>query len=43
MWMEEMATQWNVGATSQDRVRLNKELVNNGSWHLFLFPSQDPG
>ena len=30
-WIEQMVTQWNLGATLRTRGRPKKELVNNGS------------
>ena len=35
-WVEQMAVQWNLGETLRERGRLKKELVSNGSGHLFL-------
>jgi putative transposase len=31
LWVEQMVTQWNLGATLRARGRPKKELVNNGS------------
>ena len=35
-WVERMVAQWNLGATLRERGRPKKELVNNGSRHLYL-------
>jgi hypothetical protein len=35
-WVVRMVAQWNLGATLRERGQPRKELLNNGSRHLYL-------